>query len=175
MNLANRRRKIPKKIISKPNVTDLIAFLIIVIAWVSPTLTFFAPCVNTFQFGWALLLTPAAVTVGLRASYDSGIYVAKINYKKVIKDELFTLWGVLLLIQIACIIACIICEIIIAGGYPIEMCFNACCTVEMVTVIKAYTSVTTFMFLPAYWAIPRYGNFVQKYGLENPCKKPTKS
>ena len=51
------------------------------------------------------------------------------------------------------------------------MCFNTCCTVEMAALIKVYASVTTFMFLPAYWAILRYGNFVQKYELGNPCKK----
>lgn len=158
------QNNIPKKAISKPNVVSLIFFIIIVIIWVPHTLPFFTTA--SAQIFVAILLAPLAI-VGLFLAYNSGITLAKYNYGRVVKGNLFLPYLILVAVHIGCVGGCLIRELNLVG-YPFKLCFDSCYQIEMTTAIMAYSIVSTVLFLPAYCAICRYRRWVVKYNLPNP-------
>lgn len=167
MNPTGVLNNIPKRAVSKPKIISLIFFIIIVIIWVPHTLPFFKNMASV-QIFVAIFLAPLAIA-GLFLSYNSGISLAKFNYKRVAKGKLFVPYGILLIIHVLCIGACILHELILVG-YPFKMCFDYCQQIEMPTAITAYSIVSSVLFLPAYCAIYSYRKWVLKYNLINPAK-----
>lgn len=161
------QKDIPKKATSKPIIISLIFFVAIVIIWVPHTLPLFSN-IASMQLFVAFFLAPLAIA-GLFLSYSSGISLAKFNYKRVAKGELFLPYFILLIIQVLCIGACIMHEVALAG-YPFKTCFSVCQEIKMPTAIVAYSIVSTVLFLPAYVGIYRYREWVLKYELTNPAK-----
>lgn len=159
------QNNIPKKAISKPNVDSLIFFIFIVIIWVPHTLPFFAN-VASAQIFVAIFLAPLAI-VGLFLAYNSGIALAKYNYGRVVKGNLFLPYLILAAVHIGCVGGCLIRELNLVG-YPFKLCFDFCQQIKMTTAVMAYSIVSTVLFLPAYCAIYRYRRWVVKYNLPNP-------
>lgn len=167
MNPTGTLNNIPKRAVSKPKISSLIFFITIVVIWVPHTLPFFGDMASV-QISAAILLAPLAIA-GLFLSYDSGISLAKLNYKRVAEGKLFAPYGILLIIYVLCVGACILHELVLAG-YPFKMCFDHCRQIEMPTAIMAYSIVSLIFFLPAYCAIYIYRKWVIKYNLTNPTK-----
>ncbi len=128
---------------SKPKIISLAFFIIIVVIWVPHTLPFFKNMASLQIFA-AIYLAPLAI-VSLFLSYNSGISLAKFDYKRVAKGKLFVPYGTLLIIHILCIGACILHELILTG-YPFKMCFDICQQIEMPTAIMAYSIVSSVLF-----------------------------
>ncbi|MBR2641153.1 hypothetical protein IKD49_01675 [Candidatus Saccharibacteria bacterium] len=168
MNPTGVLNNAPKRVVSKPKIISLIFFIIIVVIWVPHTLPFFKNMAS-MQIIAAIFLAPLAI-VGLFLSYNSGISLAKFDYKRVTKGKLFVPYGILLIIHVLCIGACILHELILTG-YPFKMCFDYCQQIEMPTAIMAYFIVSFVLFLPAYCAIYRYRKWILKYDLMNPIEK----
>lgn len=156
---------IPKKAISKSNIVSLIFFIIIVIIWVPYTLPIFTNTASTQVFA-AIFLAPLAI-VGLFLAYNSGIALAKYNYGRVVKGNLFLPYLILVAVHIGCVGGCLIRELTLAG-YPFKLCFDSCSQIKMTTAVMAYSIVSTVLFLPAYCAICRYRRWVVKYNLPKP-------
>ena len=167
MNPTGALSNIPKRAVSKPKIISSIFFIIIVVIWVPHTLPFFENMASA-QIFIAIFLAPLAIA-GLFLSYNSGISLAKYNYEQVVKGKLFVPYGILLIIHVLCIGACILHELMLAG-YPFKMCFDFCQQIEMPAAIMAYSIVSSVLFLPAYCAIYRYRKWVLKYNLMNPTK-----
>lgn len=167
MNSTETLNNIPKRAVSKPKIISLIFFIIIVVIWVPHTLPFFTNTASA-QIFIAIYLAPLAI-VGLFLSYSSGISLAKFNYERVAKDELFVPYGILLIIHVTCVEICILQELIFAG-YPFKACFDYCQQIEMLAAIMSYFMASSILFLPAYCAIYRYRKWVLKYNLANPAK-----
>ena len=159
------QNNMPKKAISEPNVVSLIFFIIIVIIWVPHTLPFFTNTASMQVFA-AIFLAPLAI-VGLFLAYNSGIALAKYNYGRVVKSNLFLPYLILVAVHIGCVGGCLIRELILVG-YPFKMCFDHCYQIKMTTAVMAYSIVSTVLFLPAYYAIYRYRRWVVKYNLPKP-------
>ena len=167
MNPERTQNDIPKKATNRPKIISLIFFIVIVIIWVPHTLPFFKNMASVQIFA-AIFLAPLAI-VRLSLSYDSGMSLAKFNYKRIMEGKLFLPYCILLIIHFLCIGACILHELILAG-YPFKMCFDYCYQIEMPTAIIAYSIVSTVLFLPAYCAIYRYKKWILKYNLINPTE-----
>jgi hypothetical protein len=159
------QNNIPKKAISKPNVVSLIYFIIIVIIWVPHTLPIITNTAS-MQDIVAIFLAPLAI-VGLFLAYNSGIALAKYNYGRVVKGNLFLPYLILAAVHIGCVGGCLIRELNLVG-YPFKLCFDFCQQIKMTTAVIAYSIVSTVLFLPAYCAIYRYRRWVVKYNLPNP-------
>ncbi|MBO7657105.1 hypothetical protein J6S55_00425 [Candidatus Saccharibacteria bacterium] len=71
----------PKKATSKPNITSLVFFIIIVTIYVSNTL------LAGVQVFIAICFAPLAI-IGLFLAYNSGIALAKYNYSRVAKNDI---------------------------------------------------------------------------------------
>jgi hypothetical protein len=168
MNPTKTINNIPKRAVSKPKIISLAFFIIIVVIWVPHTLPFFKNMASMQIFA-AIFLAPLAI-VGLFLSYDSGISLAKFYYRRVAKGKLFVPYGILLIIHVLCIGACILHERILVG-YPFKMCVDHCQQIEMPTAIMAYSIVSSVLFLPAYCAIYRYRKWTLKYNLMNHIEK----
>lgn len=156
-----RNLNLPKRAFTKPSVLSIVFFILITIIWVPNTLPFFTNMASLQIFA-AIFLAPLAVVALVFLSYNTGLSLAKYNYDKVKKGNLVFPYAILLVMHVLCILCCIVLEIILVG-YPFGACFDTCQYIEMTTAIFAYSIVTTVLFLPAYYAIYRYYQWVVKY------------
>ncbi len=156
------QNNIPKRAISRPNVISSIFFIIILLIYVPNTL--FAGV----QLFFAIYLAPLAI-VELFLAYSFGIVLAKYNYNRVKRGNLFLPYLILVVIHIVCIAVCLAIEFWLAG-YPIKDCFDTCTKIDTITAVVRYSIVSSVLFLPAYCAIFQYRRWILKYNLPNPNK-----
>ena len=175
-----QQNNMPKRAIKKPRIAGLIicsiTFIAIVIFWANLAL----PGLNSI-YSWnnfySVIYSPLPIA-GLFLSYNIGISLAKINYKRVIKGKLLIPYLIMFFIQILCIAGAYM-----LGGtaYPLDMktfpvpahkiCYQSmsnCDYINPSTVIMTYFVISSALLLPAYYAICRYCIWTLKYRLPDP-------
>ena len=153
--------KIPKSITKGPSALAVVLSIISIVVWVPHTLPF-----GGVQTIYAIALLPIGIA-SFFFSYYSGLTIAKLSYGIAKKHYMFWAYFWQIAINIICIIICFIIEIALAGN-PIQACFDYCKEVKTSTAIIYYSTITTIILLPGYFAIPRYFKYVKKYHLPKP-------
>ena len=156
----NKRKKkqsalLPKRAYSKPSAFSVIAVILLVaiILIIGPlTLSFFTNYASMQSIG--LLLYSPLIILGLFFSYYTGLTIGKIIVGKW-RKSFFAAILVLVIMQITCIVLCVLIEIAYVG-YPIRLCFDVCQDVSLLTTIASYTLFVVLMFVPAFYALYRY-------------------
>lgn len=182
MDAVKKQNNIPKRAIKKPRITGLvictIIFMAIVVFWANLAL----PGLNSV-YSWnnfySVMYSPLPI-VGLFLSYNIGVSLAKINYKRVIKGKLLIPYLIIFVIQILCIVGAYTWG---ETTYPLDMkafpvpalkiCYQSIVECEHInpsTAIMTYFVISSVLFLPAYYAICRYYIWTLKYRLPDPSK-----
>ena len=114
---------------SRKLVPNLVILIVATIVWVPHTLPFFTDMAS-MQILFAIFLVPLAI-IGLICAGFTGAAMVRATQAKI--QSLL----MLICIEVACVIGCIIHEIVLVG-YPFELCFDFCQSVSLVTVVLSY-------------------------------------
>ena len=148
--------EIPKSAYNKPSKGAIIFFVIVVLLFVPNTLPFYTHTASVQSF--LLIILSPLIIPGLVASYHAGISVSKYAYRKRRRwyaGPLKTFIALLIMYAI-CVFLCVEIEFLLAGGNPIEMCFDTCQRVSLKTAQTAYMLYTAAFFVPAFCGACRY-------------------
>jgi hypothetical protein len=147
-NINTQIVKLPKRASTKPSIVAIVFLVIIVLALIPHTIALYT-WKATVQVFLLIPLSPL-VLPGLFCAYHTGLAIGKITYTKWHKEFQSSILA-LAIMQLVCIILCIVAEIILAG-FPVQLCFDWCQKVELIDVFMAYLLFSTVLFLPAYYA-----------------------